>query len=457
MDRDSLAQVFHPARRSIIATSGSANTRFADVHKLSRARLDAAAANSQALSEADLAPASLETNPAVQGLLARLQLRMLSTAVIDDGEASRRTIAFLNDLSVGLKTHPGRKAIAYLTAGLTVPTNLAVTFEALHARANSAGVSFYPIDCRGVNIAAQNAVVADSTAANAANPTSALSGTENSERGDRPFGIDRAVEGLRNNVQSATRVLAETTGGAMMVESNDPKRLLRDLISDVQTYYELTYDPQIKDYNGALRRTALKVKSADLKVRDRDGYLALLPEQENLLPYELPLMKALAATPLTRDVEFRSGTWKVKAGKDRVEGVVALEVPFAGLAFAQDSVKGLYAARISMVAQIKDAEGKVIEKFSRDLPLKGKLDQLEALKNSNFGASYASSPDAPRAATRTVTAWCGKATNSSKAERRCLCKTKCIRAASIRTYFPTCAKAISSTVFRSRQVAMNCC
>jgi hypothetical protein len=83
-------------------------------------------------------------------------------------------------------------------------------------------------------------------------------------------------------------------------------------------------------------------------------------------------------------VVYRSGTWKLQSGKEVVGGVVALEVPFAGVSFAQDAAKGLYAARIGMIAQIKDAAGKIVERYSLDLPLKGNLDQLEALKNSNF-------------------------------------------------------------------------
>lgn len=367
-----------------IATSGSANTRFAEVHRASKARLDAAAPTSQALQDSELNPATLDTNPAVQGMLARLQLGMLSSATIDDGEASRRSISFLNSLSTGLKTHPGRKAIAYLNRGLIVPTELDVPFASLHARANDSGVSFYPIDCRGVNVGAQNAGVAGAVAANSANTTSALSGTENSERGDRAFGIENVVEGLRNNVQSALRVMAESTGGALLVESNDPKRLLRELIADSQTYYELSYNPDIADFNGVFRKTSVKLKQADFKLKDRDGYLALPPGQENLLPYEVPLLKALATTPPPRDVDFRSGSWRMKASKEAVDGVVAIEVPFATVAFAQDATKGLYAARLSLLAQVKDSTGKIVEKFTRDLPLKGKLEQLEALKTSNF-------------------------------------------------------------------------
>ena len=382
----SLLQPFTTNREALrkaieLATSGVANMRFAEVHKDVKAKLEALSANHQALGDDDVTPAGIDASPALQGFLARLQLSMMSSSVIDDGESTRRSIAFLNSMILGLKTLPGRKAIAYLVPGIVLPTNLDPPFEAMRARANAAGVSIYPIDCRGITVAAQNVNVADSTSANAG---VIADGTENRERGDRPNALENSSEGLRGNVQSAMRVLADATGGVMAIESNDPRRQLRELISDSQTYYEVTYDPKIDDYNGAFRKTSFKVKQGDYRVRDRDGYLAMPPGQENLLPYELPLLKAFNATPLARDVEFRSGTWKLQSAKDKVSAVVAVEVPFAGLAFAQDATKGIYAAHISLVAQVRDPQGGVVEKFTRDLPLKGKLDQLEALKTSNF-------------------------------------------------------------------------
>ena len=382
----SLLQPFTTNREELrkaidVATSGVANVRYAEIHKEVKEKLKGLAANRQALTDADVAPDKISSSVALQGLLARLQLGMMTDTIIDDAEGTRRTIAFLNTMSMGMKSFPGRKALAYLNAGITLSTNLDVPFEAMLARANDAGVSIYPFDCRGITTVAQGAGVVAATTDNGA---VLADGTENRERGDNTNRIDAVVEGLRNNVQSKLLIIAEVTGGVMAVESNDPKKQLRELITDSQTYYELNYDPKIDDYNGAFRKTALKLKAGDYRVRGRDGYLAMPAGQENLLPYELPLMKALNAAPLVRDVDFRSGTWKLKSSKEIVQGMVAVEVPFASLAFAQDAAKGIYAARISLVTQVRDPQGNVIEKFTRDLPLKGKLEQLEALKTSNF-------------------------------------------------------------------------
>ena len=148
-------------------------------------------------------------------------------------------------------------------------------------------------------------------------------------QGDNTNRIDAVVEGLRNNVQGALRVIAEATGGVATSESNDARKQLREMIVDAQSYYELSYDPKIDDYNGLLRKTTFKLKQGDYKVRGRTGYLATAPGQENLLPYEVPLMKALSQTPLTREVDFQAGTWKLQSTQDNVQAMVAVEVPFA--------------------------------------------------------------------------------------------------------------------------------
>lgn len=364
-----------------LATSGVANTRYAEVNKEVKARLAQLAATQKSLTDEDVAPANLDKSPALAGALARLQLAMLTEDTIDDAEGTRRTIAFIDALTAGLRTIPGRKPIAYLNAGVTLPTNLDVPFEAMLGRANTSGVALYPLDCRGITTESQASGVNESISGAAA---VIADGIENRERGDNPRRLESVVEGLRGNVQAQLITMANATGGLMSVESNDPKRQLRELIADTTTYYEATYNPDIKEYTGVYRKTIINAKSADARLRTRDGYLAMPPGQENLLPYELPLFKAFALNPMPRDVEFRSGAWRLKSTKDRVDGIVAVEVPFAGMAFATDEAKALYAARLSLVTQIRDAQGNTIAKFTRDLPLKGKLEQLEALKSSNF-------------------------------------------------------------------------
>ena len=366
-NRLSLLQPFTDDREALkaaieVATSGAQNTRFVQVHAEMKKKVQEAAAKGDAI--------------------AKTQLAMLrNESIIDDAEGARRSIVFLDSIASGLASHPGRKAVGYLTWGLVVPTYLDVAFEALQSRANLGGVSFYGLDCRGVS---QARLTDDTRTLSSSSSAPTNSGTENNTATNF-FGIDNAVEGLRLNVQANFRVLSETTGGLFVGETNDPRPLLRQMLDDTTNYYELTYNPGITKYDGSVRKTTVKVPAQkDARIRDRDSYFALREEQQDLLPYEVAMMEKLTANPLPREVEFRSGTWKLRSAKDAVTAAVAVEVPLSGLQFKEDAAKGEYYARLTMLVQVKEPSGKVIQKFSRDLPLKGKLEQLTALKASNF-------------------------------------------------------------------------
>lgn len=342
-----------------LATSGALNTRFADVHSQNIAKLRGAADE-----------------------LSRVQLRMSTDLKFANEEGSRRAVAYLDSIARGLGTAPGRKAVAYLTWGLFVPAFLDVPFQALQAKANLGGVSFYGIDCRGVQINSQNRGV-DEAAGSASTPGGPGGGIENTATVNFR-GVDNIQDNLRLNFQANLRVLSETTGGIFIGDTNDPKPFLRQLLDDSSNYYELTYDPGITEYNGAFRKTAVTVTAKDARVRDRDGYFALRQDQQDLLPYELAMMDALTKNPMPREFDFRSGAIRLQQRAESVSAAVLVEVPFAGLNIKEDSATGQYLARLTMLVQIKDAAGKVVQRYSRDLPLKGKLEQLPALKASNF-------------------------------------------------------------------------
>jgi VWFA-related protein len=319
-----------------------------------------------------------------QDPLSRLQVGMLKKqASMDTGEASRRSVTFLDSLASGLGAHPGRKPIAYFSNGLVVPTFLDIAFEALQSRANRAGVSFYGIDCKGVGGIGESTEGGFAAESSSGEARGFGLGRDSLDKApDDFFGIDAATEKLRSNKQANLRVLSETTGGLLIADTNNPKSLLRQMIEDTNSYYELTYDPGITTFDGSLHRTKVKTLVKDAKIRDRDGYYALKLDQQDLLPYEVRLVEALGKTPLPREFEFRSGTWKVQPG---VMAAIAVEVPLSGIAFKEDTTKQVYLGRLSMMVQVKDpVSGNIVRKFTRDLPLRGKLEQLSALKNSNF-------------------------------------------------------------------------
>jgi hypothetical protein len=130
----------------------------------------------------------------------------------------------------------------------------------------------------------------------------------------------------------------------------------------------------------------VEVNRKDLVVHARNGYFALPPDLRGpaLLPYEVPLLKALDSKPLPRDIEFRAAAVRFAQKPAEVEGQLVVEVPMAGLQFTEDSATQTYKARVSLVSLVKDQKGEVVKKFTRDLPLSGPAPQAALVKGGNF-------------------------------------------------------------------------
>jgi hypothetical protein len=64
--------------------------------------------------------------------------------------------------------------------------------------------------------------------------------------------------------------------------------------------------------------------------------------------------------------------------------MLVLEVPLATLTFTTNETKTLYRTHCSLLAVLKDGQGRVVHKFSEDFPLEGPITKLEALKKGNL-------------------------------------------------------------------------
>jgi VWFA-related protein len=70
------------------------------------------------------------------------------------------------------------------------------------------------------------------------------------------------------------QVLSIQSGGLVLNASNDVAGLLRDCISDVAPYYEITFDPPATKQRDEYHRLEVKVSKPGLTARTRQGYYA---------------------------------------------------------------------------------------------------------------------------------------------------------------------------------------
>jgi len=174
--------------------------------------------------------------------------------------------------------------------------------------------------------------------------------------------------------------LAESTGGLLIANSNDLRLGMERVASDVKSYYEMTYEPLRADFDGLFRKIRVKVARKDVVVQSRSGYFALPPSDQIVLPYEFALMAALSVKEPARDFDYRAAALHFAPGPAGRTHTLMVQVPLDAVAFATDTKKKTWRLRLSVMAMIKDDQGRLVERFSDDYPLTGPLDQLAAVR-----------------------------------------------------------------------------
>ena len=349
-------------------------------------------ASAQAANSAMPAPgqtmngASMATVAMAQMVLTMLQSQQ-SNSMREDGRVS---IYALLDAVKEQYRLPGRKSVLYFReGGFQIPQGMEQPFRNVISIANRANVSFYSVDARGLITTAMNR-----------DATSQLGGavgasqSQMNNRGDEAVtpeqakAFDTAIDATRANTQNTMANLAESTGGALVANTNDLKSPLHKFVQDIQTYYEISYSPGIKNYDGSFHKIQVKLASNDLRVQSRSGYFALPPGMNgsaaaSLRPYEVPLLNAINGTQLPQDFSFHSAVMHFQDPKQQPVSVLAIDVPFANVTFVPKE-KDQFEAHLSYIALFKDSKGTVVNKIENELPINIAGDKLAALKSSHF-------------------------------------------------------------------------
>jgi VWFA-related protein len=320
---------------------------------------------------------------ALQAKLASVMLDMLR---LDSGAAAmgtRMTISALRSLVDGQRTIPGRKSVIYFTWGMYLTPELDAPFRSLMSNANRDNITFYTVDTRGVMTGARNAGATDKLAGAAAASASTMTKTSGAVTKDEVMSSDNAEVSARSNVQESIRDLAESTGGFLIGDSNDLRVPLRHVNEEISSYYELSFNPGIQNYDGSFRKIAVSANRKDLVIHSRNGYFALPPEARasGMMPFEVPLLKLLSEGKLSGDVEFRAGAMLLQPKAEGTNVNVLVEVPLHELQAKAGPNKAMLDVHCSLVALVKDAKGEVVQKLSRD---RGFQVTPEQLKMGNF-------------------------------------------------------------------------
>jgi VWFA-related protein len=316
---------------------------------------------------------------------AQMTLNILqSVQTMERLQQGRSSISSLLSIVKEQMRLPGRKTVLYFSDGLQVPSGLVEQFHSMIGVANRANVSVYAIDARGLltsrDTTTGSLMLADVARQNRTQTTQ--SGAISFEQSKT---FDRAADSMRANTQNSLAELAESTGGFLIANSNDLRAPLRRLSEDIQTYYEISYVPTIEKYDGSFRKVAVKLGRPDLKVQTRSGYFALpLLEGQTLLPYEMPMLTALNAAPLPRLIPYRAAALHFHSKENQVQSDFVIDVPLDQITFIRDEPTKSYHTHFSVLVLLKDTQGRIVHKFSQDIPYQGPIDKIDAAKVGHF-------------------------------------------------------------------------
>ena len=342
----------------------------------------AAGAAAPAVNPSQAAPGNTSSYgaTAVQAKLVSIMLDMLRFDSVYQGDNTRLTLEALKSLVSGMSGLPGRKTVLYFTWGMFIPTNLDEMFRNLKSAANRANVTFYGLETMGVRTWS----TASSAREQLNNATGDIRADTTSTEGRvstaQIQAADTAETAGRNDTDLFLRELSEDTGGFLVGDSNDLRVPLRHINEEVSSYYELSYNPGIKNYDGSFRKVKIDADRKDLVVHTRNGYFALPPDVrgEGIQTFELPLLKAISDGLASKEVEYRAAGILLQPHAEGTDTQVFVELPLRTLSPKTDPAKNTQSVHFAMAALIKDAKGEVVQKLTRDRSLTVTPEQLKA-------------------------------------------------------------------------------
>ena len=356
---------------------------------------------------------SSQLTPAEKAIIATTQDDSLSTDFADRTRA-RLTLAGLEDsqrlledqhafpsltalqaLAMSQKQLTGRKFIIWFTQGVPASSESRDAIRALVAQANRAGVTIIAVDTLAMNSQMGDKMMGAMAMAGPTGPGGAMSAA--ATLGSTGYGrgaavttpIGQVMDAAQNmssfefdtgeDVRSPLIRLASDTGGVYFRAGASTKGPLRELDQDLTDYYEATYVPNIKDYNGAFRPIAVHPLRKGIVVTTRAGYFALPPENgSGIRPFEVPLLSILAQPNYPAEIPFQTNILHLGQLPDGNSADLAVQIPVFQIQIHDDGNTHLSALHVSVVAQIKNEKGEVVQRFSEDISRHEAADMLRA-------------------------------------------------------------------------------
>ncbi|MGA2183071.1 MAG: VWA domain-containing protein [Bryobacteraceae bacterium] len=302
-----------------------------------------------------------------------------------DNLGGMRDLDALASLVRQLSPLPFQKTVLLLSTGLTRPPDQMEYWRSVIRSANKGGVTFYGLDVYGLNVCQDSVSVGCLTSSSELQPavdvlkkTASLSSQQS---GNSSTALPAKMQELMNqdnylhngvlsaNRQAGLRDLAESTGGFLIANTNNTQQLMKHVMEDVDTHYEVTYQPLSNGYDGRFRKVEVKLARVDLQARTRSGYFSLPEARGNSLGAgEMAGLKALDTNPKPHAFDYQARALRFASAAGTSQYAVVFNVPIANLTASPEPEARMHRFHASLLAVAKNSQGQVEDWFSRDVP-----------------------------------------------------------------------------------------
>lgn len=265
---------------------------------------------------------------------------------------------------------PGRKVMLLFSAGILVHTDTVELLQSIISAANRANISIYALDTRGIT---PESTLGDSRrrlqeAANSSMNMQLSRINGNSEvTADQVISSEIAETSIHSDTRANMAELAEGTGGALLPDTIDLREPIREAIESSRTHYELTYAPANTSLDGSFRKIEVRVSRPGAKVFARSGYYAVpTVNGRQVYPFEVATLKAINTRPDLHQFNFHATTLEFRSGAVRNQFAFLFQAPTRDLTVTTDQQWAK--VHVCVTALIKDSNGQVVDKISKDIP-----------------------------------------------------------------------------------------
>jgi len=372
-------------------------------HSLVQAALEEATPDSPAAPSADLNAAEKALIDSLHSDSLRLDAagRAEGKQILSALEQSQRileeshkypSLAAIQALVSSDRLLTGRKFIFYFSSGIASSSETRDTIHSIAGLASRDGVTICAVDANPLDVemgkAMQSAVASSILGKGPSGDNINAFGIAGVNIGS-PSGAALDSVGVHNIAgfefgdivagQSPLASLASSTGGVYFRASGGTKHQLQQLEEDLTTWYQASWMPPIKNYDGQFRPIDIRPLRKDVVIHTRSGYFAVPPtEALGIRPFETPLLDILAGSALPTDLKFHAVVLHLGTLPDGESGELTVQVPFSQLEVHEDANTHLSSVHASIMAVIKDSKGEVLQRFGEDHPVRGTPDMFGA-------------------------------------------------------------------------------